>query len=412
MEARTENVDARSSLATWLREGRVRKQLTIEEVARITKIQLRILERLETGQYDGLPADVFVKGFVRSFAKCVGLDEAEALDRFGAATQQAQPSQGVVVAQAMVETLVPITQRKIDLFAPGTLEPVNNEPPAREAPLIEARPLASVAEPPKPEPEPEVIEVESSTSKKKRSKKRNTNPAPRSRRKKNAPLEEKSEPVVETAAEPIARAIDTAPVAKIDATSLDATVEAKSDPAITVADNDGAVDEPALAEGSQRISQASIKIEVAGIESDVAPSDVAPTPTPTEDEPSESVGTWQPTMPPVSTAPTVPWRRPHLRRPEATYVVPSLVIDDSDPDSADRVREDRLAKEPNRLSFLPPILLDREDRSARQGGLTLAVIILLIAATLTLSYLMRRPTPSGNGVTMLSIPSSAPAMLG
>ena len=50
---------------------------------------------------------------------------------------------------------------------------------------------------------------------------------------------------------------------------------------------------------------------------------------------------------------------------------------------------------------MPPILLDREDRSARQGGLTLAVIILLIAATLTLSYLMRRPSPSGDGVTML-----------
>jgi hypothetical protein len=57
-------------------------------------------------------------------------------------------------------------------------------------------------------------------------------------------------------------------------------------------------------------------------------------------------------------------------------------------------------KAPNRVSFLPPILLDRDDKSTRQGGLTLAVIILLIAATLTLSYLMRRPSLSGDGVTM------------
>jgi len=106
-------------------------------------------------------------------------------------------------------------------------------------------------------------------------------------------------------------------------------------------------------------------------------------------------------MPPISTAPSVPWRRPNLPRQES-YVVPSLVIDDADPDSADRERDDRLAKEPHPLglSFLPPILLDREDRSSRQGGLTLAVIILLIAATLTLSYLMRRPSGSGDGVTM------------
>ena len=58
------------------------------------------------------------------------------------------------------------------------------------------------------------------------------------------------------------------------------------------------------------------------------------------------------------------------------------------------------------MSFLPPILLDREDRSQRQGGLTLAGIILLIAATLTLSYLMRRPTVSADGVTMRETPAT------
>ena len=86
---------------------------------------------------------------------------------------------------------------------------------------------------------------------------------------------------------------------------------------------------------------------------------------------------------------------------QSTYVVPHLVIDDADPESADRDRERAAAREHSRLSFLPPILLDREDRSARQGGLTLAVIILLIAATLTLSYLMRRPSARGDGVTLL-----------
>jgi hypothetical protein len=120
-----------------------------------------------------------------------------------------------------------------------------------------------------------------------------------------------------------------------------------------------------------------------------------------------SAGTWQPTMPPMASTPSVPWRRPSLPTTTAsTYVVPTLVIDDADPDSADRERDDRNAKEPHRLSFLPPILLDREDRSARQGGLTLAVIILLIAATLTLSYLMRRPSPSGDGVTSNETPAS------
>jgi hypothetical protein len=91
-------------------------------------------------------------------------------------------------------------------------------------------------------------------------------------------------------------------------------------------------------------------------------------------------------------------------------VVPSLVIDDADPEGAAQVLEEREAARAHessaqRRSFLPPILLDREDRSARQGGLTLAVILLLIAATLTLSYLMRRPSSSGDGVTRAAAPA-------
>jgi hypothetical protein len=89
--------------------------------------------------------------------------------------------------------------------------------------------------------------------------------------------------------------------------------------------------------------------------------------------------------------------------------LPTLVIDDADPESAERERDERAARDEGaqpRRSFLPPILLDREDRAARQGGLTLAVIILLIAATITLSYLMRRPSSSGDGVTIESPPAT------
>ncbi len=109
---------------------------------------------------------------------------------------------------------------------------------------------------------------------------------------------------------------------------------------------------------------------------------------------AEASGLWTPKMPVA--LPSVPWRRPT----QAVPVSPSIVIDDADPDSAERELEDRREARTSTLrSFLPPILLDREDRSARQGGLTLAVIILLIAATLTLSYLMRRPGTSGDGMT-------------
>src|SRR5512140_801721 len=83
--ARAEAIDdARMSLALWLRAGRSQRRMSLDDVAKVTKIQPRILERLEAGKLEGLPADVFVRGFVRSFARCVGLDEEEALRRYAA----------------------------------------------------------------------------------------------------------------------------------------------------------------------------------------------------------------------------------------------------------------------------------------------------------------------------------------
>jgi len=120
--------------------------------------------------------------------------------------------------------------------------------------------------------------------------------------------------------------------------------------------------------------------------------------------PAGDDATWSPKMPPFATS-SVPWRRPASVVPGTS--APSLVIDDADPDSAERVLEERAERREPRRSFLPPILLDREDRSSRQGGLTLAVILLLIAATLTLSYLMRRPSASGDGMTWRDAPASA-----
>src|SRR5580704_2930691 len=73
--------DPRALLAMWLRTARAHKRLSVDDVARITKIQPRILEKLETADFRDLPAEVFVRGFVRSFARCVGLEETEAVER-------------------------------------------------------------------------------------------------------------------------------------------------------------------------------------------------------------------------------------------------------------------------------------------------------------------------------------------
>ena len=55
-----------------LRAERESAGMTLPDVAAVTKIPSRTLESLEAGQFDALPRDVFVRGFLRSYARCVG----------------------------------------------------------------------------------------------------------------------------------------------------------------------------------------------------------------------------------------------------------------------------------------------------------------------------------------------------
>src|SRR4051812_42334861 len=73
---------ARASLSVWLKSEREARGVSLEEVARITKIHLRTLERLEEARFDELPADVFVRGFIRNYARVVGLDATSALAKY------------------------------------------------------------------------------------------------------------------------------------------------------------------------------------------------------------------------------------------------------------------------------------------------------------------------------------------
>ena len=67
------------TIGARLQEVRDSKQLTLAEVARDTRISLHYLEALESGHYEVLPAPVYARGFMRSYADYLGLDPAEAV---------------------------------------------------------------------------------------------------------------------------------------------------------------------------------------------------------------------------------------------------------------------------------------------------------------------------------------------
>ncbi len=65
-----------------LREARETKGLTLREVQEKTRISSRFLEALEMGDYDRLPTPTHVRGFLRNYARFLGLDPNPLLERY------------------------------------------------------------------------------------------------------------------------------------------------------------------------------------------------------------------------------------------------------------------------------------------------------------------------------------------
>ena len=70
------------SIGEFFKQVRETKGLTIDEVASKTRIRTDFVKALEDGNFAKLPDQVFARGFVRSYARSLGLDEEDAIHRF------------------------------------------------------------------------------------------------------------------------------------------------------------------------------------------------------------------------------------------------------------------------------------------------------------------------------------------
>jgi cytoskeleton protein RodZ len=71
---------AETSIGRYLARQRQLRRISLDDLAALTKIPRRSLERLEAGAFDGSP-DGFARGFVRAVAEALGLDPTEAVMR-------------------------------------------------------------------------------------------------------------------------------------------------------------------------------------------------------------------------------------------------------------------------------------------------------------------------------------------
>ncbi len=83
--------DKSSPLGEWLRQRREELDISLEQAEADTRIRLRYLEALESGEYDALPDPVVGRGFLRNYATYLGLDPQEAAERFSAKVAPPEP---------------------------------------------------------------------------------------------------------------------------------------------------------------------------------------------------------------------------------------------------------------------------------------------------------------------------------
>ncbi len=69
-------------LGDTLRQAREGKKLTLKDVESSTNIRIHYLEAIEKGDYSQIKGTVYLKGFIRTYAKFLGLDADMMLDKF------------------------------------------------------------------------------------------------------------------------------------------------------------------------------------------------------------------------------------------------------------------------------------------------------------------------------------------
>ncbi len=71
-----------TELGTQLKEARLSKGYSLDDLQEITKIQKRYLVGIEEGNYSIMPGTFYVRAFIKQYAEAVGLKSEELLEQY------------------------------------------------------------------------------------------------------------------------------------------------------------------------------------------------------------------------------------------------------------------------------------------------------------------------------------------
>lgn len=91
-------IESAASLGAQLRQAREAKELALQDVSNHLRFSTKQIEALENNQFDAFPDAMMARGFIRSYAKYLGVDAEPLLDEYRANT--GDETQKVIVVKS------------------------------------------------------------------------------------------------------------------------------------------------------------------------------------------------------------------------------------------------------------------------------------------------------------------------
>ncbi len=110
------NNENEKNLSEFLKEKRQSKNLSLEKLSELTKIQLYHLEALEAGQFEKLPPSIYREGILKRLSKILDTNEGEIMEAYR--NKFAAPASIMSTAPAYPNSsFFILTQSKLTIFA-------------------------------------------------------------------------------------------------------------------------------------------------------------------------------------------------------------------------------------------------------------------------------------------------------
>ncbi|MBI5892111.1 MAG: helix-turn-helix domain-containing protein [Deltaproteobacteria bacterium] len=105
----------------YLKRQREMRGVSLEDISKVTKINIKLLNALESDSHENLPHQTFVKGFIRSYCKYAGIDADDAVLHYEEyLNKKAEKESNVVFAPSDApkqDNNIPLVSKKFAVIA-------------------------------------------------------------------------------------------------------------------------------------------------------------------------------------------------------------------------------------------------------------------------------------------------------